>query len=189
MSHFFYFCKVDKYKFRTYLKHRRRSKGRHSIHSPFLYNMYNTCVVKSNFKGDTFKSENDFGKRQAKKAHFINCFTKTTKIKLASALDDNSKYLLHYIESQEQIPYSGKTLSIIDAQNPIFDSKTDIESLLNTYGKNFIFIDRIHENKDATNNWNRLKSSNKITLCISFYHFGLISTNTDFAEQDFVLRF
>ncbi len=180
---------MDKYKFRTYLKHRRSSKGRHSIHSPFLYNMYNTCVVKSNFKGDTFKCENNFGKRQARKAHFINCFTKNTKIKSANALDDKSKYLLHYIEGHHQNPYSEKTLSIIDAQNPIFSSKTDIENLLNTYGKNFIFIDRINENKDATNNWKRLKTAKEITLCISFYHFGLISTNTDFAEQDFVLRF
>ena len=151
--------------------------------------MYNTCVVKSNFKGDTFKSENNFGKRQARKAHFISCFTKNTKIKSAQNLDDTSKYLLHYIENSELKPNSKKTLSIIDAQNPIFDSETDIKNLLSTYGNNFIFIDRIHENKKATNNWRRLKAAKEITISISFYHFAMISTNTDFAEQDFVLRF
>ena len=151
--------------------------------------MYNTCVVKSNFKGDTFKSENDFGKRQAKKAHFISCFTKNTKIKSAQALDDNSEYLLHYIVNNEQNHESEKTISIIDAQNPIFNSKADIKTLLSKFGKNFIFIDRIHENKAATKNWKRLKTDKQITICISFYHFGLISTNIDFAKQDFVLRF
>ena len=151
--------------------------------------MYNTCVVKSNFKGDTFKSENNFGKRQARKAHFISCFTKNTKIKSVQNLDDTSKYLLHYIENSELKPNSKKTLSIIDAQNPIFDSETDIKNLLSTYGNNFIFIDRIHENKKATNNWRRLKAAKEITISISFYHFAMISTNTDFAEQDFVLRF
>jgi len=182
---------MEKYKFRTYLKHRRSSKGRHSIHSPFLYNMYNTCVVKSNFKGDTFKSDNEFGKRQAKKAHFIKCFIDNTKIKTATAIDNNCKYLLHYINEEDILPnqQSKKTLSIIDAQNPTLTSHNNISDFLLKYGKDFIFVDRIHENKDATSNWKLLKNAEEVTISISFYHFGLISTNTDFTKQDFVLRF
>lgn len=151
--------------------------------------MYNTCVVNSNFKGDTFKSENDFGKRQAKKAHFVSCFINNTKIKVAVSLDDETEYLLHYIPNIEPSIITSKSISLINAQNSIFNSQKNIDDLLNKYGKNFILIDRIHENKNATKNWQMLKNSDTITISINFYHFALISTNKDFTKQDFVLRF
>jgi predicted O-methyltransferase YrrM len=43
-----YFQYLDKntYIVKSYISYRQKAKGRHSIHSPFLYDLYNCCVVK-----------------------------------------------------------------------------------------------------------------------------------------------
>ena len=182
---------MDKYIFRTYLKHRRSSKGRHSIHSPFLYDLYNTCVVKNNFKGERFANSKNLEKRKAAKAQFICCFVNNTYIDVVSALDLDSHYLMSYL-SEDSINLSivkPNQISIINAQNTAFDKQSNIASFVKKYGRDFIIIDDIYVSQEATANWENIKNDSEITLSVSFYNFGLITTNKDFTKQDFVLRF
>ena len=182
---------MDKYKFRTYLKHRRRSKGRHSIHSPFLYNLYNTCVVKSSIKNDTLAYSHNLKKRNARKAMFIKCFIDNSKINNVASLDEDSNYLLSFLDAKNINSSDDilKQISIINANNAVFDDDDELNVFIKNYGSTFIFIDGIFNDKKAELNWKTLIKSEDITLCVSFYHFGLISLNKDFTKQNFVLRF
>ena len=153
--------------------------------------MYSNCVVNSNFKGEQPIDSNRLNKRQAKKAHFIKCFMDNTNIDVVSALDIDSHYLMSFLnpESINLSIVKPNQISIINANNPLFAAKDNIKSFINTYGNDFIIIDGIYKNKLATENWNKAIDNNDISISISFYHFGLISTNNDFTKQDFVLRF
>ena len=153
--------------------------------------MYNSCIVNSNFKGEQFHNTNSLNKREAKKAHFIKCLLNYTNYDVVSALDIDSHYLMSLIEAKS-INLSiikPKQISLINANNPVFESIDNILAIINKYGSDFIIIDGIYKNKQATDNWNKVINTENISISISFYHFGLISTNADFTKQDFVLRF
>ena len=148
-------------------------------------------MVNSNFKEERYEKCKVLNKRHAKKAHFIKCFIDNSNIDVASALDIDSHYLMSFLKeySINLSIVKPNQISLVNALNPLFESEKNIDSFIDKYGDDFIIIDGIYKNKLATTNWNKVKNKYGITISINFYHFGLLSTNSDFTKQDFVLRF
>ena len=159
------------HKRKKHLKHKIKAKGRHSIHSPFLFEAYEHCVKcksqlsKRNRIIRKFKSINNTkhiskSKIEVKKHEFINCFSKQINTELAIINAANSKdYIISHFES--------------------------IENSKNT---RFIIIDNIHSSNDATTAWEEIIIKENVSLSVDFYHLGLISISKDFTKQHFRLK-
>ncbi len=153
------------------LKHKFKAKGRHSIHSPFLFDLYEDCVKKNHNLSKRkkillkIKSLNNSkhiskSKIEIRKKNFLNCLSKKTNGELATINANNSKEY------------------IIAIFNGIVYSKKN----------NFIVIDNIHLHKDATDAWEEIIKKDNVSLSVDFYHLGLISISKDFTKQHFRLK-
>lgn len=184
------FLLMDKYKFRTYLRFRHTAKGRHSIHSPFLWDLYETCITNTEKKfkniGGKIKKSARIKNRLSKKTEFVNCLCKNKNYERILILDDASKYLL---PDTIIVNHKNPQLVIINAENQILRTEESALEFLKKHGDAFILIDDIHNNTQATQNWNNISKHKTVSQCVNFYHFGLLTTDTDFTSQRFLLRF
>ena len=163
------------HKRKKHLKHKLKAKGRHSIHSPFLFDIYENCIKNSNItsvktkkksllkKIKFFKNPDHISKSKLdlKKHNFIICLSKRLNADLV---------FINGIENKKHLTEHYSSLEISN------NSK-------------FIIIDNIHSNKEATNAWEEIIKKENITLSVDFYYLGLISFSTDFTKQHFILKF
>jgi len=159
------------HKKKKHLKHKLKAKGRHSIHSPFLFDLYENCIkIKSQLskkkrilhKIKSISSSNHISKSkiEIKKTNFLNCLSKRINEELAIINGINSKeYIIAHFDS-------------------LSNSKSNI----------FIIIDNIHFHKEATQAWEEIIQKENVSLSVDFYHLGLISISKDFTKQHFRLK-
>lgn len=146
--------------------------------------MFENCIVKN-----AFVNENNSKKirnRKDKKSCFISSLLHNGIIKNVKIVHPKTEYLLNGYKFENAYNNFGKLqLYLLDADEEL----EDINIFFLELGSELIFIDNIYKNKKATENWNKLINNDEITLCINFYHFGIISANKDFAKQNFTLKF
>lgn len=159
------------HKRKKHLKHKLKAKGRHSIHSPFLFELYEDCVKNSSKlskrkrfirKIKSIKNSNHISKSkiEIKKQNFINCLSKRINTELVIINATNTKeYIISHFENIE-----------------------------NSKNIKFIIIDNIHSRQEATETWEEIITKESVSLSVDFYHLGLISISKDFAKQHFRLK-
>ncbi len=146
--------------------------------------MYENCIVKNTFVNEDISKK--ISTRKEKKACFVSSLLQKGIIKDIKVVHPQTQYLINSSECENTNSGLGvKHLYLLDAEVVINDSKKVLQEL----GSELILIDNIYKNKQATENWINLRNNDEISLCINFYHFGIISASKDFAKQNFTLKF
>ena len=146
--------------------------------------MFESCIVKNNFINEDISKK--ISNRKEKKACFVSSLLQKGIIKDIEVIHPQTEYLLNSCECvSTNVGLGVKQLYLLDAEVEIDDPIKVLEKL----GDGLIFIDNIYKNKQATENWMQLRNNDEVTLCINFYHFGILSANKDFTKQNFTLKF
>ena len=184
------------------IKYTWKAKGRHGIHSPFVYDLLDNCfkipVSRDKINGISTKIK-------------VHAMTLRCLMQLSKHLKFNT--LLTETRLQTDIEGLAKELSIpSDIQNLSFfdqlekekhasiilvttDNKNDgiltkVKELLPLLDENsLILIDGIRANDLAFSEWKQLKEKTEFHFSADVFHFGILAKRSFQEKEQFILRY
>jgi hypothetical protein len=184
------------------IKYTWKAKGRHGIHSPFVYDLVDIC-----FKIPV--SQNNIHKLSARtKIHSstIRCLIQLAKhLKYSAIITDpknqmNIEELLNdtngqtkilsliYFEKLEKETHPSIILLKADAEKiKLLDNVNELLPLLNEHS--ILLIDGIRTNDSVFSDWKQLQSNTAFHFSADVYQFGLLAKRSFQEKEHFVLRY
>ncbi len=159
----------------SYLLYLFKSTNKHSVHSPFVYDLLTRCF-KQKTPGGLTKNEKHLWQ-------LINYF-KWKSIELQA---DKSSYrnLLKRLSLtlDERAPFK-----LIEASNIQLPLSRWLDTL-EIEPDSCIFIEGIHKSKKNSALWNELIGDNRVIVSIDRFRFGIVFFRKEQLKQHFILRF
>lgn len=163
------------FKLKSYFKFLLKSTNEHGVHSPFVFNYLTRCLYKKPRKSKNktldilIKSLIYFGFNNMK--ILGNAMYKKELQKQFSNLDFNSKKIdILLVESTHRIGF-----------------KT-IFSKYRLHNDSLIVFNNINKSESEYAYWNTIIQSDKVTVSIDFYYFGLLFVRKEQQKEHFFIR-
>ena len=184
------------------IKYTWKAKGRHGIHSPFVYDLLDNCfkipVSKEKIIGISTKlkvHENTLRclMQLSKHLKFNTLLTETilqTDIKgLAKELSIPSNIQnLSFFNQLEKEKHASVILLTTDTKND--DILTKVNELLPLLDENsLILINGIRSNDRAFSEWKQLKEKTEFHFSADVFHFGILAKRSFQEKEQFILRY
>jgi hypothetical protein len=192
-------CSVNR--FIEIIKYTWKAKGRHGIHSPFVYDLMDQCFRKAFPK----QQLTDALAQTRMKRKVLQClFQLAEHFKITELyIDDKwmnnpNAYLslfpaskIHSLsEIQKGMSMDHQILVYIDAKNHGSTVADIVRQTLNTISENSILvIDGIRANNEIHEMWKQLTLDLNIHFSADLYQFGLLATRGFQEKEHFVLRY
>ena len=184
------------------IKYTWKAKGRHGIHSPFVYDLLDNCfkipVSKEKIIGISTKiklHENTLRclMQLSKHLKFNTLLTETrlqTDIEgLANELSIPSNiYNLSFFDQLEKEKHASIILVTTDNKND--GILTKVKELLPLLDENsLILIDGIRANDLTFSEWKQLKEKTEFHFSADVFHFGILAKRSFQEKEQFILRY
>jgi hypothetical protein len=163
----------------AYIKYVWTAKGRHKLHSPFVYNFTEQVLnnkAKHHTAADSLKDYAWMGHHYQKLLGRIIHYFALSEVLTAppGSEDENGKVdvlILKDHVSRQWVSLFNKHLHL-------------------THAGSIVMVKGIHHSQRHTKKWNRLVNHPRVRLSMDLYGVGLLFFNEDFKEkQSFVLRY
>jgi hypothetical protein len=184
------------------IKYTWKAKGRHGIHSPFVYDLVDIC-----FKIPFSKNNiNKLSERTKVHPSALRCLIQLSKHlkystiiidsknqmdieELLNDLNGHTKILsLTYFEKLEKEPHPSIVLLKVDAEkDSLFDKLNELLPLLDD--QSMLLIDGIRSNESIFSDWQQLLSNTEFHFSADLYQFGLLAKRPFQEKEHFVLRY
>ena len=184
------------------IKYTWKAKGRHGIHSPFVYDLLDNC-----FKIPVSK-EKIIGISTKIKLHenTLRCLMQLSKhLKFNTLLTETRLQTdIEGLANELNIPYDVQDLSFFDqlqkekhASIILLTSKTSYEDILKKVNEflpcldenSIILIDGIRANDLVYSEWKQLKEKTEFHFSADVFHFGLLAKRSFQEKEQFILRY
>ena len=184
------------------IKYTWKAKGRHGIHSPFVYDLLDNC-----FKIPVSK-EKIIGISTKIKVHenTLRCLMQLSKhLKFNTLLTETRLQTdIEGLANELTIPYDVKDLSFFDqlqkekhASIILLTSKTSNEDILKKVNEflpcldenSIILIDGIRANDLVYSEWKQLKEKTEFHFSADVFHFGILAKRSFQEKEEFILRY
>ena len=184
------------------IKYTWKAKGRHGIHSPFVYDLLDNCfkipVSKEKIIGISTKiklHENTLRSLMQLSKHLkFNTLLTETRLKtdievLANELSIPSDIQnLSFFDQLEKEQHASIILLTADTRND--DILTKVNELLPLLDENsLILIDGIRANDRAFSEWKQLKEKSEFHFSADVFHFGILAKRSFQEKEQFILRY
>lgn len=184
------------------IKYTWKAKGRHGIHSPFVYDLLDNCfkipVSREKIIGISTKiklHENTLRCLMQLSKHLkFNTLLTETRLKtdievLAKELNIPSDIQnLSFFDQLEKEQHASIILLTTDTRND--GILTKVNELLTLLDENsLILIDGIRANDHAYSEWKQLKEKTEFHFSADVFHFGILAKRSFQEKEQFILRY
>ena len=184
------------------IKYTWKAKGRHGIHSPFVYDLLDNC-----FKIPVSRDKiNGISTKIKVHAMTLRCLMQLTKhLKFSTLLTETRLQTdIEGLANELNIPYDVQDLSFFDqlqkekhASIILLTSKTSYEDILKKVNEflpcldenSIILIDGIRANDLAYSEWKQLKEKTEFHFSADVFHFGILAKRSFQEKEQFILRY
>ena len=184
------------------IKYTWKAKGRHGIHSPFVYDLLDNCfkipVSKEKIIGISTKiklHENTLRCLMQLSKH-LKFNTLLTETRLQTDIEVLAKELnipsniqnLSFFDQLEKEKHASIILLTTDTRN--VDILNKVNELLPLLDENsLILIDGIRANDLAFSEWKQLKEKSEFHFSADVFHFGILAKRSFQEKEQFILRY
>ena len=184
------------------IKYTWKAKGRHGIHSPFVYDLLDNCfkipVSKEKIIGISTKiklHENTLRCLMQLSKH-LKFNTLLTETRLQTDIEVLAKELnipsdiqnLSFFDQLEKEKHASVILLTTDTRND--DILNKVNELLPLLDENsLILIDGIRANDLAFSEWKQLKEKTEFHFSADVFHFGILAKRSFQEKEQFILRY
>jgi len=184
------------------IKYTWKAKGRHGIHSPFVYDLLDNCfkipISSQKINGMSAKI-----KVHAKTLHCLMQLSKHLKFNtlltenaLRSDIEGLTKELnipsevqnLSFFDQLEKEKHASVILLTTDTRKvDIFKNLNELLPLLDE--NSIILIDGIRANDHMYSEWKQLKEKTEFHFSADVFHFGILAKRSFQEKEQFILRY
>ena len=184
------------------IKYTWKAKGRHGIHSPFVYDLLDNCfkipVSKEKIIGISTKiklHENTLRCLMQLSKH-LKFNTLLTETRLQTDIEVLAKELnipsniqnLSFFDQLEKEKHASVILLTTDTRN--VDILNKVNELLPLLDENsLILIDGIRANDLTFSEWKQLKEKTEFHFSADVFHFGILAKRSFQEKEQFILRY
>lgn len=184
------------------IKYTWKAKGRHGIHSPFVYDLLDNCfkipVSKEKIIGISTKiklHENTLRCLMQLSKH-LKFNTLLTETRLQTDIEGLAKELnipsevqkLSFFDQLEKEKHASIILLTTDTKND--DILNKVNELLPLLDENsLILINGIRSNDRAFSEWKQLKEKTEFHFSADVFHFGILAKRSFQEKEQFILRY
>lgn len=184
------------------IKYTWKAKGRHGIHSPFVYDLLDNC-----FKIPVSREKiNEISTKIKLHENTLRCLMQLSKhLKFNTLLTETRLQTdIEGLANELTIPYDVQDLSFFDqlqkeqhASIILLTSKMSNEDILKKVNKllplldenSLILIDGIRANDLAFSEWKQLKEKTEFHFSADVFHFGILAKRSFQEKEQFILRY
>ncbi len=184
------------------IKYTWKAKGRHGIHSPFVYDLLDNC-----FKIPVSRDKiNGISSKIKVHAKTLRCLMQLSKhLKFNTLLTETRLQTdIEGLANERTIPYVVQDLSFFDqlqkekhASIILLTSKTSYEDILKKVNEflpcldenSIILIDGIRANDLVYSEWKQLKEKTEFHFSADVFHFGILAKRSFQEKEQFILRY
>lgn len=188
-------------RFIEFIKYTWKAKGRHGIHSPFVYDLVEHCFhipLKNKVHGALTGTMKQHKKSLSLLLQLVQHFQISTLASHHHYLKDLEKLLA--AQELNCVTHSLTALDALSFQNvslvyfPLdHTNDSDFEALLTMISKlneqTLILIDGIRNTAAIQQSWRKIISNDSIHFTADLYSFGLLSKRPQQVKEHFVLRY
>ena len=184
------------------IKYTWKAKGRHGIHSPFVYDLLDNC-----FKIPVSRDKiNGISTKIKVHAMTLRCLMQLTKhLKFSTLLTEtrlqtdieglanelsipSNIYNLSFFDQLEKEQHASIILLTTDTKND--DILNKVNELLPLLDENsLILINGIRSNDRAFSEWKQLKEKTEFHFSADVFHFGILAKRSFQEKEQFILRY
>jgi hypothetical protein len=184
------------------IKYTWKAKGRHGIHSPFVYDLVDICFKIPVSKNNTTKCS----KLTAVHSSALSCLIQLSKhLKYSTIIIDSKNQMdieellndpnghtkilsLTYFEKLEKEPHpSIVLLNVNTGKDRLITKVNELLPLLDD--QSMLLIDGIRTNDSVFSEWQQLLSNTEFHFSADLYQFGLLAKRSFQEKEHFVLRY
>ena len=188
-------------RFVEFIKYTWKAKGRHGIHSPFVYDLVDRCFQIS--MNDMIQSSPFRTKQQGKKS--LRLLLQLVKYLEVSELVSNYPHLkdlksvleahelnctVHQLSTMDTTALQHTSLvyfSMENTNNSDFEALQIVIKRLNE--QTLIVVDGIRKTAENQQDWQKIISLDSIHFTADLYSFGMLSKRPQQEKEHFVLRY
>ena len=163
-----------------YLSYKWKAKGRHGIHSPFVYAFVEQIALKSGDSESLIKNIVAYFSFQDAGAYII---TPTGEWSMVSSFPTDIE---HDVSKKHEMNFA--RLYIVDSM-PILSSSTD--HILQQMLPDDVMITRqLHTSPYSTSQWEQIKAHKNVKISLDLFDTGIVLFKNEFKEkQHFILKY
>lgn len=184
------------------IKYTWKAKGRHGIHSPFVYDLLDNCFkipvsrdkiigvsTKIKVHGNTLRCLMQLSKHLKFNTLLTETRLQTDIEGLANELSIPSNIQnLSFFNQLEKEQHASIILVTADHRNDgILTKVNDLLPLLDE--NSLILIDGIRANDRAYSEWKQLKEKTEFHFSADVFHFGILAKRSFQEKEEFILRY
>ncbi|MDA3906323.1 MAG: hypothetical protein PF484_09635 [Bacteroidales bacterium] len=176
-----------------------KAKNAHGLHSPFVFNFYNT--IKKQWRSNKLPSDkpNGFSKKESSIILAIIQYFKPNRVLLLSGAEQIQSGLLSFISNDvivlekniNNLSADALKFDLIIISNLLIISEKKLFNKLShlVNSESVVIIPHIHASMVSIKRWKTMIKENHIRVSIDMFFIGILLFRSESTKQDFQLRF